>query len=394
MSSNGWQEIKLGDIASIKGGKRLPKGINLLKEKNNHPYIRVRDVGNSKNLFLNDEFDYVDEETQKLISRYIVNTGDIIISIVGTIGLVSIIDKSLNNANLTENCVKVKEISNMDRDFLYYYLISGRGQHEISKGTVGAVQAKLPLKNIHAINIVLPTVYEQKAIAATLTCLDDKIELNNRINKNLEEMAQAIFKSWFVDFEPFQEGEFEDSELGRIPKGWMVGTIGDVASITSGKRPQIKQESNSDDLFVPVVGASCIMAFTNETLFDEKILITGRVGTHGIIQRFNTPCWPSDNTLVIKSEKYEFVYQILKSIDYKSLNRGSTQPLITQTDLKNIRIIIPPGQELDDFENITSEIMSACYENNNQNKILIQIREALLPKLMSGEIRVPLEEVQ
>ena len=239
----------------------------------------------------------------------------------------------------------------------------------------------------------LPPLPEQKAIAATISCLDDKIELNNRMNKNLEEMAQAIFKSWFVDFEPFQEGEFEESELGMIPKGWRVGTIGEIASISSGKRPPLKQDCSSAEIYIPVVGASSIMAYTSEYLFNERILITGRVGTHGIIQRFSTPCWPSDNTLVIKSEYYEFVYQTLNGVDYKSMNRGSTQPLITQTDLKNINIIIPIESVLNGFEKLTLDIMTIWYENINQNKILSQLRDTLLPKLMSGEIRVPIEEV-
>lgn len=102
-----WKEYRLGDIATIKGGKRLPKGVNLIKAPNNHPYIRVQDLGHEKTLELNSSYAYVDDETQKFISKYIVNTGDIIMSIVGTIGLIGIVGNTLNNANLTENCVKV-----------------------------------------------------------------------------------------------------------------------------------------------------------------------------------------------------------------------------------------------------------------------------------------------
>lgn len=295
----------------------------------------------------------------------------------------------------TEYIVMRKKTGITDKDYIFYLAISPSFREVAIKSMVGSSgRQRVQQDELENLQINLPPLQEQKAIAATLSCLDDKIELNNRMNKNLEEMAQAIFKSWFVDFEPFQDGEFEESELGMIPKGWRVGTIGEVASISSGKRPPLKQDNSSAEIYIPVVGASSVMAYTSEKLFNEKILITGRVGTHGIIQRFNTPCWPSDNTLVIKSKYYEFMYQTLYGIDYKSMNRGSTQPLITQTDLKNIKIIIPTDSVLNDFEKLTLEIMTIWYENKNQNNILIQARDTLLPKLMSGEIRVPLEEVQ
>ena len=194
-----WKEYRLGDIATIKGGKRLPKGVNLIKAPNNHPYIRVQDLGHEKTLELNSSYAYVDDETQKFISKYIVNTGDIIMSIVGTIGLIGIVGNTLNNANLTENCVKVVNVSNIEKEYLYYFLISTYGQSEMSKGIVGAVQLKLPIKNIQNISIKAPNLIIQKKISNILQSLDEKIELNCRINENLEQQAQALFKSWFVD---------------------------------------------------------------------------------------------------------------------------------------------------------------------------------------------------
>ncbi len=299
-----------------------------------------------------------------------------------------------NDGGCSADVLVFEIINDVDDKFFYYYLSQENFFEYVMAGSKGTKMPRGDKQQILMYPFSYPSKKEQKAIAATLSCLDDKIELNNRMNKNLEEMAQTIFKSWFVDFEPFQEGEFEESELGMIPKGWRVGTIGEIASISSGKRPPLKQDCSSAEIYIPVVGASSIMAYTSEYLFNEKILITGRVGTHGIIQRFSTPCWPSDNTLVIKSEYYEFVYQTLNGVDYKSMNRGSTQPLITQTDLKNINIIIPIESVLNGFEKLTLDIMTIWYENINQNKILSQLRDTLLPKLMSGEIRVPIEEVQ
>lgn len=180
-----WKDIRLGDVADVKGGKRLPKGKQLINIPNTHPYIRVRDLGKSKFLQLNSEYEYVDDETQKSISRYIVNEGDILLSVVGTVGLVGIVGHTLNNANQTENCDKITNLRGIDRDYLYYYLKSPFGAEVIHKGTVGAVQPKLPLKNIQDFRIKCPSIENQKKIASILSSLDSKIELNEAINKNL-----------------------------------------------------------------------------------------------------------------------------------------------------------------------------------------------------------------
>ena len=191
-----------------------------------------------------------------------------------------------------------------------------------------------------------------------------------------------------MDFEPFQSGEFQESEMGRIPKGWNVGKLGEIVEISSGKRPIAKNEKMDMDFSIPLVGASSIMGYVNDVLYNEPILVIGRVGTHGVIQRFISPCWPSDNTLVLKSKFYEFVYEKLKSIDYKSLNRGSTQPLITQTDIKNVKLVLPSDETMKEFENIVSKIYEKYNSNNNENRTLVNIRDSLLPKLINGEIRV------
>jgi restriction endonuclease S subunit len=179
------REVKLGEVANVKGGKRIPKGIGLMNIPNGHPYIRVRDLNNKRLLELDNSYEYVDNETQKVISKYTVKTGDVVLSIVGTIGLVAIVGRTLDGANLTENCVKLSSFHGVNRDFLYYYLRSDCGQQEIRCGTVGAVQAKLPIKNIQNIAINLPDYTTQERIASLLLSIDRKIELNQKINDNL-----------------------------------------------------------------------------------------------------------------------------------------------------------------------------------------------------------------
>ena len=192
--------LKLADIVKIKGGKRLPKGENLQITPNAHPYIRVRDM---KGKFIpTDELEYVPDHIFPKIKNYIVNTNDVIVSIVGTIGLVSIITEKLNNASQTENCAKLSGLDRIDAEYLYYFLISEIGQAELQKATVGAVQPKLPLYGLENVSIDWKTRTEREEIVKQLNSLDNKIQLNTQINQTLEQIAQALFKSWFVDFDP------------------------------------------------------------------------------------------------------------------------------------------------------------------------------------------------
>ena len=166
--SNAITTVNLGEIADVKGGKRLPKGVNLTDIPNAHPYIRVRDLNNALFASLTPNYAYVDKETQKSISRYIVSTGDVLISIVGTIGLTAIVDSTLDKANLTENCVKVTNLKHITPEYLLLYLRSQLGREAIAKGTVGAVQQKLPIKNIQAIPIPLLSEKDKNALFCTL----------------------------------------------------------------------------------------------------------------------------------------------------------------------------------------------------------------------------------
>ena len=272
---------RLGDLVKVKGGKRLPKGSKLQTTGNSHPYIRVRDMG--ERYIPRVGLEFVPDEVFPKISRYIVNTNDLIISIVGTIGLVSIIDAYFDGASQTENCAKLTGLDAVDVNFLYYYLNSEKGKQEIREGTVGAVQAKLPLYNIEKIEVYWPDRKEREHVVQILSAIDDKSEVNTQTNQTLEQIAQAIFKSWFVDFEPVKAkmavleaggtaeqaelaamsvisakdeaalkqlqaeqpdvyaelaqtaalfpSAMEESELGEIPEGWALGALDDLVDL-------------------------------------------------------------------------------------------------------------------------------------------------------------------
>ena len=195
---NGYSFAGLDSICTVKGGKRLPADCELLDTPTKHPYIRVRDVGNSRYVCLTDQFQYIDEETHSAISRYIVNTDDIIISIVGTIGLLGKIHSSLDNANLTENCVKLTNIHTVTSDYLYYTLCYKKQAKEIELLTVGAVQAKLPIYNIQSIKILVPPKEAIEDFQNKLNVLNEQIEANTiEINKLYE--LQSLFLAKLSD---------------------------------------------------------------------------------------------------------------------------------------------------------------------------------------------------
>ncbi|MGC6178316.1 restriction endonuclease subunit S [Lacrimispora sp. 38-1] len=264
--------------------------------------------------------------------------------------------------------------------FLYYLVCSSTVRELAIKSMVGSSgRQRVQTDVIENMELLVPCLKKQRIIGDFLKKIDDKITVNNKINRNLADQVSAIYKSWFVDFELYD---------GVCPDTWKTATLGDLAEVSSGKRPPMKQTDKTDDVAIPLVGAASIMGYTNDVLYDSKILVTGRVGTHGVIQRFNEKCWPSDNTLVITTARYEFVYQTLQEIDYASMNRGSTQPLITQGDLKKTEIIIPTVDVLDKFEVLTGGLMEEYEKNRVENIKLAELRDTLLPKLMSGELDV------
>ena len=229
---------ELGEISDVKGGKRLPKGHNLIETPNNHPYIKVKDMSNDKLLKLTEDFEYIENETFNQISQYTVKKSDLIVSIVGTIGLTNIIDYSLDNANLTENCAKITNLKEgYNIEFVYYYLNSNIGQNLIQEATVGAVQKKLPIKNIRTLKMPFPNITIQNKIVKILSTIDKKIEINKRINKNLLSIADAIFKKEFINFDEYLEEDLISSDFGLIPKNWYYKTLDEISDVAIGKTP-------------------------------------------------------------------------------------------------------------------------------------------------------------
>ncbi|AGT31693.1 hypothetical protein M493_07020 [Geobacillus genomosp. 3] len=280
-----------------------------------------------------------------------------------------------------------------DTDFVYYLVTNKSFRENAERLMVGTSgRQRVDKQQFEDQIISIPDLETQKRISSILGSIDRKIELNVEMNKTLEEMAMTLYKHWFVDFGPFQDGEFVGSESGVIPNNWKIGQVKDLAKVSSGKRPKIKDIGE-----YPIFGGGGPMGVTNEYLYNEPIFITGRVGTIGKVFRVSKPCWPSDNSLVLiplKAYYYSFLYAVLKNIDFSLITGGSTQPLITQTSLKSIKVIIPPEETIEQYNKQVLTYYSLIDKNDNINKQLSEIRDYLLPRLLSGEIDLSQAEKQ
>lgn len=372
----GWRKFRLGDGCITNANSYTPK------EK--WKFVNYLDTGNITDNKIN-AIQYIDIKNKKLPSRARrkVQENSIIYSTVRPKQRHFGIIKNQPDNFLVSTGFVVIDVNEsiLDADFLYYLLTQNivvEKLHIIAEQSVSTYPSIKP-SDIENLEISIPDIVVQKRIASILGCLDKKIEQNNMINKNLEQQVSVLYQSWFEDFEITN---------GVCPEDWSYQELSSIADIASGKRPPVKSNVCNQETPISIVGAASVMGFTSEANHTDKILVTGRVGTHGVVQRFNTPCWTSDNTLIITSPYYEFTNQILHRIDYSTMNRGSTQPLITQGDMKKVVVLVPDENTLAKFEEFAGSLMVKWEANNKENVKLASLRDTLLPKLMSGELDV------
>lgn len=367
-----WMKKSLIEIVELISGG-TPKTSKSEYWDGNINWLSVKDFNNCNRYVYSTE-KMITEEGLNNSSTKLLQKDDIIISARGTVGEIAIIPFPMA---FNQSCYGIRAKGGIDSTFLYYLVKNSiRKLKAITHGSVFDTITRDTFANIE---VNIPDLDTQSKMAKILSNIDDKIENNQRINNNLEQQVSALYESWFEDFDPTN---------GVCPDNWSNQMLSTIADISSGKRPPIKSEVYSQETPISIVGAASVMGFTSEANHTDKILVTGRVGTHGVIQRFNTPCWTSDNTLVITSPFYEFTNQILHRIDYSSMNRGSTQPLITQGDMKKVVVLVPDEETLAKFEALAGSLMAQWEANNNENVRLASLIYTLLPKIMSGELDV------
>lgn len=294
--------------------------------------------------------------------------GDILMSVRAPVGDINIapVDMCIGRGLCS---IRMK---NGNQKYLYYLLKNNI--HNILSKQNGTVFASINRKDLEDLEFSILEEREQKSSGDFLALFDEKIKVNDEINDNLSKQCSMLFEQMFPDIFDFAESDFIE--------------LSSIASIFSGKRPLTRSDALTEECWIPIVGAASVMGFTNESLFNEPLIITGRVGTHGVIQRFNSNCWPSDNTLVIKTPYYEYVYQVLSRINFSNLNRGSTQPLITKSDLAKIKLKRVSMELIKRFDRIAGALMSLFDLNISSNRKLAECRDALMPKLLRGEIEI------
>lgn len=369
-----WKEYKLGEFATFKTGKL---NSNAAVENGCYPFFTC----SPETLRIND---YAFEQKAILLAG---NNAE------GNFNI-KYYEGKFNAYQRTYVINPVDE--RLDIKFLYYALsICLQSFKRISQGTSTKFLTAQILNNF-ILNV--PSLATQQKIANILSSLDDKIEVNRRINEQLEELAGALFKSWFVDFEPFKDGEFVESELGMIPKGWKVGNLLDVATLyDSMRKPLSGRERDAMEKIYPYYGATSIMDYVDKYIFDGIYLLMGEDGSvvddkgFPILQYVWGKFWPNNHAHVMQGKNgftTEMLHCLLSITNVKSVVTGAVQAKISQMGMKKIYIVIAPNELLEDFSMRIVPIYDKIRANSEEIHHLTTLRDTLLPKLMSGEIDV------
>lgn len=389
MTSKDWKICKLGNIIELIGGG-TPKTSIPEYWNGNIPWISVKDFNNdNKKVYVTEKT--ITELGLNKSATKLLQKGDIIISARGTVGEIAVISRPMA---FNQSCYGIKAIPNIVQDDFLYYLLKNSIQY-LKHNTHGSVFDTITKETFEKIDILLPPLETQEKIARVLSSLDDKIELNNKINQNLEQQAQAIFKSWFVDFEPFG---------GQMPEDWRIGKVEEIINIYDSKRIPLsnKERSEMTKKVYPYYGATSLMDYVDNYIFDGIYLLLGEDGTviddlgFPILQYVWGKFWVNNHAHIMTGKNgynVESLYLFFKQKNIKSIVTGAVQAKISQTNLKNLDVIIPAENTMEKFNKIIAPIFNIIRNNTNEIKILTQLRDTLLPKLMSGEIDVDKVEI-
>ena len=393
-------EYSLSELVEIIGGG-TPKTTIEEYWNGNINWISIKDFNGDSKYILNTEKTITELGLNKSSTK-LLKEKDIIISARGTVGALGVIKTPMA---FNQSCYGLRANNKVNSDFLYYLLKNSI--NILKNNTHGSVFNTITKDTFNHIKVNLPSLEEQEKIANILSSLDDKIELNNEMNKTLEEMAQALFKRWFVDFEfPNEEGmpykssggEMVESELGMIPKEWEVGYFSDISEIHDSKRiPLSKMEREKRENIYPYYGAASLMDYVDDYIFDGVYILMGEDGTvidsegYPILQYVYGKFWVNNHAHVLRGKNNfsnEYLYLLLKNTKVSHIVTGAVQPKINQKNLNSIRCVIPSDDILEKFNSMIKSKYEYRIKNEDENKVLREIRDTVLTKLMSGEIRV------
>ena len=401
-----WKEVDIEQtsIEIIDGdrSKNYPKN-NELTNSGYCLFLSAANVTKNGLQFSNNSF--ITKEKDALLRKGKLMPQDIVLTTRGTVGNVGFYgdDVPYSNMRINSGMVIIRPGEDFDTMFLYLYLRSCYFRAQITQFQSGSAQPQLPISTLQKMKVIKPDIAAQRRIASILSSLDRKIELNNNINDDLEEMAQAIFKNWFVDFEPFKDGKFVDSELGMIPEGWKVGTLADIAEITMGQSPAGNSLNENREGMIFYQGSSdfgfrfpSIRVFTTEPkrlAVANSVLFSVRAPV-GDINVAKEECCIGRGVASIKS-KYghdSYLFYTMKSLHklFDSFDgEGTVFGSINKKTLSAIQILLPSDGIVEQFNNIASSFDDRIRSLSDESSRLSTLRDTLLPRLMSGELEVP-----
>ena len=406
-----WKYYKMDDVIDVIS--MGPFGSDVKKEFYVNKGIPILNGSNLQGFKLQENsFGYLTEEKADSLNKCNAHRGDIIVTHRGTLGQIVYVpsDSKYDRYVISQSQFRFRcKPDLVDVQYLVYYFHTREGQYKIlaNASQVGVPALARATSTFRLIDIKLPSLADQRRIASILSSLDRKIELNNKINADLEEMAQAIFKNWFVDFEPFKNGKFVDSELGMIPEGWKVGRLTEIASYMNGLAMQkFPPENNEDSLpvlkikelgqgFCGTDSDRCSCNIKDECRIHNGDVIFSWSGTLLVDVWCGGDCGLNQHLFKVTSKDYPkwFYYywtkHHLQEFIHIAKDKAVTLGHIKRGHLEEAMVAIPDNDSMEKAHELFEPILSKMISLRLENSRLSLLRDTLLPRLMSGEIEVP-----
>ena len=398
-----WKEVRLGDVCTRVCSGGTPKSTNLSYYGGEIPWLNTKEI--DFNRIYSTEKTITDSGLNNSSAKWIVPNTVTVAMYGATAGKSCIVKVPMTTNQACCNLTINDEVA--DYEFVYYSLKND--YTTLASLANGGAQQNLNAQIIKDYVLKMPSLADQRRITSILSSLDRKIELNNKINADLEEMAQAIFKNWFVDFEPFKDGKFVDSELGKIPEGWKVGRLTDVIKLMPGGTPKTSEPLYWDNGTIPFFSpkdVNGVYCFATEKHITETglnkcssnlypkdtIFITCR-GTVGKVCLAACDMAMNQSNYAIKAiDGYSqyYIFFLVKSVVERLIKKsnGAVFSAITSKDFDE-EILIPSQKAVEDFTNVIDGFFRRIFTIGTENSRLSLLRDTLLPRLMSGELEVP-----
>ena len=414
MSCSEWKIIKFEEsgleIEDGDRGKNYPKKSELLSQ-GYCPFLNNKNILDDKINF--DEVEFITKQKDELLRKGKIKVGDIVLTTRGSVGNVGLFHENLRfkQARINSGMVIIRNNNEIfDINYLYQLLKSPYMKQQYKSMSTGTAQPQLPIKDIKKLNLIVPPLEEQEKISGILSSLDNKIELNNKMNKTLEEVAQSIFKRWFVDFEfpnedglPYKSsgGEMVESELGMIPKGWEVTHIYDISQVTMGVSPSSKTY-NEDNIGLPLLNGAADFEgklikpskFTSEPkkICKKGDMVFGVRATIGNIVFADKEYALGRGVASVEPNNKvfrEFIYYSLDNSMENLINNASGSVFLNlkKADITDLKVCYSE-EIVEKFNNVAKVLIDKVIENDIESEMLKQNRDILLSKLMNGEIQI------